>query len=551
MQNYRREYPNVQEDEEHTDDEMPNLKFYLNESGSEPDGVTIEEFHRNWKADYRRLERVHSYIQWLFPLREPGMNYMARELTKKEIQEFCKTEDAKQRLIESYELMLDFYGIKLVNKETGEVKRAENWKDRFGNLDRNMHNNLRITRILKCLGELGFEHYKAPLVKFFLEETLVKKRLSSVKRSVLDYFVFAIRDKKQRRELIEYAYQHFEPKDKFVWCPREVQKRFVKKRSGEKRKADNSNASAANSNHGEEAQLEKGNGINKEEEESLVQDGRNKGVKGDQQFKCPLEGSSVDGPDSSLWEGSSVDNENLSNTGGNQPGSTESEDREGLTEVTEEDGESENIGKENAHLKEENTTNEHLEVSDSGCVNEESTSDDHNEGVDRQTKEVLELSATEQKKENGDGDEEKREDEESKPLDQSGHTKEKTGSEKFESNTPMVVHENDCTQKAAASPQNALQNGDSEMEDCSPPGDCAHIASPQREHDQTMAPAMEDTPQAGDVEEDRTFADKTCADVDMTDASSIGNPGDDNMDEIVEQLESGISCPTQSTEDTN
>lgn len=91
-----------------------------------------------------------------------------------------------------------------------------------------MHNNLRITRILKSLGELGFEHYQAPLVRFFLEETLVKKTLSSVKRSVLDYFLFAVLDKHKRQELVRFAYLHFEPKDKFVWCPRKVQKLFRK-----------------------------------------------------------------------------------------------------------------------------------------------------------------------------------------------------------------------------------------------------------------------------------------------------------------------------------
>lgn len=91
-----------------------------------------------------------------------------------------------------------------------------------------MHNNLRITRILKSLGELGFEHYQAPLVRFFLEETLVKKTLSSVKRSVLDYFLFAVLDKQKRQELLRFAYSHFEPKDKFVWCPRKVQKQFRK-----------------------------------------------------------------------------------------------------------------------------------------------------------------------------------------------------------------------------------------------------------------------------------------------------------------------------------
>ncbi|KAM9785981.1 opioid growth factor receptor [Neosynchiropus ocellatus] len=227
MQNYRRGYPNLTEDD-CPEDKMNNLQFYLNKFPSAPDDVFIESFLKEWKNDYKRLERVHSYIQWLFPLREPGVNYMATELTKKEIEAFKNSEDAKRRLVESYELMLGFYGIRLVNKETGEVKRAENWKERFGNLERNMHNNLRITRILKSLGELGFEHYQAPLVRFFLEETLIKKTLSSVKRSVLDYFLFAVLDKQKRQELVRFAYNHFEPKDKFVWCPRKIQKQFRK-----------------------------------------------------------------------------------------------------------------------------------------------------------------------------------------------------------------------------------------------------------------------------------------------------------------------------------
>ncbi|XP_011600925.2 opioid growth factor receptor [Takifugu rubripes] len=227
MQNYRREYPNLTDDE-CSEDKMNNLQFYLNKYPSAPDDVYIDSFLKDWKNDYKRLERVHSYIQWLFPLREPGVNYMASELTKKEIKAFKENEDAKKRLVEAYELMLGFYGIRLVNKETGEVKRAENWKERFGNLERNMHNNLRITRILKSLGELGFRHYQAPLVRFFLEETLVKKTLGSVKRSVLDYFLFAVRDKEKRQELVHFAYNHFEPKDKFVWCPRKIQKQFKK-----------------------------------------------------------------------------------------------------------------------------------------------------------------------------------------------------------------------------------------------------------------------------------------------------------------------------------
>lgn len=73
---------------------MNNLQFYLNKFPSSPDGniylnsltiyvqyfkksvcsdmvllfactdVYIESFHKEWKNDYKRLERVHSYIQW-------------------------------------------------------------------------------------------------------------------------------------------------------------------------------------------------------------------------------------------------------------------------------------------------------------------------------------------------------------------------------------------------------------------------------------------------------------------------------------------------------
>ncbi|KAM9751601.1 opioid growth factor receptor isoform 1-T1 [Menidia menidia] len=264
MQNYRRGYPNLTDDE-CSEDKMNNLHFYLNKFPSAPDDIYIESFLKEWKNDYKRLERVHSYIQWLFPLREPGVNYMASELTKKEIEAFKKNEDAKRRLVESYELMLGFYGIRLVNKETGEVKRAENWKERFGNLERNMHNNLRITRILKSLGELGFEHYQAPLVRFFLEETLVKKTLSSVKRSVLDYFLFAVLDKQKRQELVRFAYLHFEPKDKFVWCPRKIQKQF---RKAEKRPEAVGNGDAkeevcsrAKNKDGEAAVQQRGEGL--------------------------------------------------------------------------------------------------------------------------------------------------------------------------------------------------------------------------------------------------------------------------------------------------
>ncbi|XP_077316446.1 uncharacterized protein LOC143936035 [Lithobates pipiens] len=209
LQRYRHGYP----------EPKLNLKFYRNEIPFEPYGVFIDDLHNYWRFDYYELESNHSYIQWLFPLREPGMNRSAIPLTEKEIEEMKKDDTVMQRLLESYKLMLGFYGIELVDPKTGEVARACNWFERFDNLDTNTHNNLRITRILKCLGELGYEHYQVPLVKFFLKETLCHGNLSNVKTSALNYFMFTVKNKSERRELVLFAWEHYEPKEKFTWGP--------------------------------------------------------------------------------------------------------------------------------------------------------------------------------------------------------------------------------------------------------------------------------------------------------------------------------------------
>ncbi|KAM4740189.1 opioid growth factor receptor-like protein 1 [Anableps anableps] len=226
MWTYRHDYPNLrgtQNFNEQEYDAKPNLNFYLGNTPSLPDGVYIHQFHDEWKGKYAKLERVHTFIQWLFPLQEPGMNYEAKTLTKQEIQDFLDSKPAKDNLLKSYKLMLDFYGIKLENPTTGKVMRAEHWNERFQNLNSHTHNNLRITRILKCLGTLGYRHYQAPLVRFFLEETLINRELQSVKDSALSYFVFAVLDKQERRKLLRFAYEHYEPKDQFVWCPKKIQ----------------------------------------------------------------------------------------------------------------------------------------------------------------------------------------------------------------------------------------------------------------------------------------------------------------------------------------
>ncbi|XP_061902907.1 opioid growth factor receptor-like protein 1 isoform X3 [Entelurus aequoreus] len=227
---YRHGYPSVTSQHHPKHEDMANLNFYLGKRPSRPDGIYIGEFHSSWHGEYRSLEFTHTYIQWLFPLEVPGVNNRAITLTKAEIEEFLKEPIAKENLLKSYKLMLDFYGIELCNEEMGHVKRARNWRDRFNDLNRHTHNNLRITRILKCMGTLGYRHYQAPLVDFFLKQTLVHKELQSVKASVLDYFIFTVVNRKERRKLIKFAYLNYDQNEEFVWCPKKIQSLWSKSR---------------------------------------------------------------------------------------------------------------------------------------------------------------------------------------------------------------------------------------------------------------------------------------------------------------------------------
>ncbi|XP_077109011.1 uncharacterized protein LOC143765825 [Ranitomeya variabilis] len=222
MQRYRHGYDEADldtADDPDSPEEMPNLLFYQNQIEFQPCGETIEDIYGKWWDDYRELEANHSYIQWLFPLREPGVNPYAIPLTQAEIKRMRADEVVMQRLLKSYKLMLGFYGIQLLDEKTGEVSRAAKWEERYHNLNRRSHNNLRITRILKCLGEMGYDHLQAPLVQFFLEETLRKNQLPNVKKSVLDYFMFTVKDKQQRRRLVHFAWENYTSLGPFIWGP--------------------------------------------------------------------------------------------------------------------------------------------------------------------------------------------------------------------------------------------------------------------------------------------------------------------------------------------
>lgn len=70
------------------------------------------------------------------------MNYESQPLQVHELESMRLDLDIIKRIVSSYELMLDFYGMRLVSLETGEVERSlppRNFAARYKNLVRTYH----------------------------------------------------------------------------------------------------------------------------------------------------------------------------------------------------------------------------------------------------------------------------------------------------------------------------------------------------------------------------------------------------------------------------
>ncbi|KIY45642.1 hypothetical protein FISHEDRAFT_49021 [Fistulina hepatica ATCC 64428] len=181
-----------------------NLKFYSNTARCRPDNLLINELHERWKGDYDVLENKHGFIQWIFPIQEFGMNYWSQPLQKHEIERMKASPEIVKRVITSYELMLDFYGMRLVSAETGQVDRSlppRYYKSQYENLTWSSHNNLRISRILKCLSELGLERFNAGLLLHMLNEQSESGELNSrsIRSSMDRWWANCIRNSEERR----------------------------------------------------------------------------------------------------------------------------------------------------------------------------------------------------------------------------------------------------------------------------------------------------------------------------------------------------------------
>src|SRR3954447_97552 len=127
--------------------------------GADDDGRSFDEI-LGW--DDARLEMVHDYIQWIFPLPErSGAHPWAPVLDAESIAAIRDNAEMQGRLRSAFLRMLAFYGFALDGDAVVEGLRfataSRNW------LHAGNHNHLRLTRMLRSLRVLGLERKAAAL----------------------------------------------------------------------------------------------------------------------------------------------------------------------------------------------------------------------------------------------------------------------------------------------------------------------------------------------------------------------------------------------------
>ena len=115
------------------------------------------------RFDDSKLEYVHDFIQWLFPLPErSGANPSAPVLDDAAIEQFHRRPQLRAALRRSLDRMLSFYGLAWSGDRIAKnvsFPRTSGW------LNPGNHNHLRLTRILRSLTVLG----EAQLARTLLE----------------------------------------------------------------------------------------------------------------------------------------------------------------------------------------------------------------------------------------------------------------------------------------------------------------------------------------------------------------------------------------------
>jgi Opioid growth factor receptor (OGFr) conserved region len=166
----------------------PIIEFYLGAQGGDVNSNYQIEQIWNWKWEH--LENAHDYIQWLFPLPEKSAyNPAAPVLNERVIHRFRSTDRLKSNLKRSFEVMLDFYGLRLAELADGQVRveSADSFRERGENwISARKHNHLRLTRILASTRLLGLE--QESLALFRCLESIYQERRDEISQATFEFW---------------------------------------------------------------------------------------------------------------------------------------------------------------------------------------------------------------------------------------------------------------------------------------------------------------------------------------------------------------------------
>mmetsp|Transcript_128663 Transcript_128663/g.274611 ORF Transcript_128663/g.274611 Transcript_128663/m.274611 type:complete len:279 (-) Transcript_128663:12-848(-) len=159
----------AQQTSKRPDSKSAGLLPFLRGTGTDSHGRTLEEI-LDW--DFERMEKVHDYVQWIFPTDERSRHNLSSPLLTPGLQQILRRDPALQatlrRCLQKFSafLGLEWYG------GTGDlpltVRKADHfesryevcWHTRFGG----NHNWLRISRVLHCLRLAGMAEEAAALL---------------------------------------------------------------------------------------------------------------------------------------------------------------------------------------------------------------------------------------------------------------------------------------------------------------------------------------------------------------------------------------------------
>ena len=107
-----------------------------------------------WSFGDKQIEETHDFIQFLFPLNEPSKSsFHGFYLTEDDVCKIIESSEAKTNIIKSSEWFIGF------------LDRNRIWLDGYN------HNQLRITRVIKCLrllvGDDAADYWRERVIAFF------------------------------------------------------------------------------------------------------------------------------------------------------------------------------------------------------------------------------------------------------------------------------------------------------------------------------------------------------------------------------------------------